>query len=135
MSIEQGVPRPVTEAAGQLGRTDNVGEQDGSQHTVGFGRRAAPGDERFDLGHQLILVSQIWEMVFPRKLHVSGSGKVFGDESTLVDASVDIVSAVQDQARHRYRGQHRPHVILNVSSEIGHRIPRRRTVPLEPGPP
>ena len=74
MGIEAVVPRPVTHRRGQLGGTDDVGEQHRGQDPLGPRDGAHAGQELLDLGGERLRVAHEGQVVVARKLHQAGAG-------------------------------------------------------------
>jgi hypothetical protein len=68
--LQQIAPAPVTEALGVLGRSDDVGEQDGGEAPVEVGGPARPGEELLDLVEHRVGIAEVRERVFAGQLDV-----------------------------------------------------------------
>ena len=99
--LQQVAPAAVAELGGVLGRVDDVGEEDGGQHTVG--RRMGPyaGQELLDLiEDRAIAAATACGRCRARRHRAPGSARPRSGFRP------GLVRAVQDQGRHADRGQH-----------------------------
>src|SRR5688572_3777161 len=71
---EQLFPRGVPKLGGSLCRSDNVGEEDGREYPIRFGRAACPGNELLHLPQDRFDVAGPDVRVDPWDLHITGAG-------------------------------------------------------------
>ena len=114
MLLEEDAPRAVAEACRGLGRTDDVGEQDRSEHAVDVGGRAHAGEEFLHFVEHCVLVPYPRQMIDAGELDQARTGDVPRQEASFLDVGVQIAHALQDQRRHANRRQHGADIDLRV---------------------
>jgi len=82
VALEQRPPVAVAEAGRQVGRADDVGEEDRRQRPFGLGGAAAD-QELLDLVEQRVLVADVGQMVDAVQLGVASAGDLLGQVAPL----------------------------------------------------
>jgi hypothetical protein len=132
--VQELAPPPVSDARGELGRADDVGEQHGREHAVGLRRRSQARDELLDLLEHPVLIASPKEVVGSRDPHELRPGDVIGEVFGVADREAHGVSVVDHERRHADRWQDIANVAVVHHPHHRRRGARRGGVPLVAGP-
>ncbi len=93
MRLQQVTPAAVTDLRCALGGSDDVGQQHGRQHAVGFRASSDSGQKLLDLVDDLVGVDPR-EVVFPGELDEARARNAIGDIPPLVDSGIAVPAAM-----------------------------------------
>ena len=119
MAVEEVPPARVADLGGPVGRGDDVGEQDGGEHSIGFGFGSCAGDELFDLGGDCFAVAKVRNVVLAGEFDVAGVGDVFCEVAAVLGSEPMVVGAVDDEGRDLNDGQDGTDVASELQVEDG----------------
>src|SRR3954467_6749717 len=119
----------AAELGGPLGRADDVGEQDGGKHAVGFRHRPCAGQELLDLVGDCVRVAGGDPVIRARKLDELRAGDPGREITALRHVDVVVAGPVEDERRDLDRGEDVPDVDVRVHAEESRGCARARGAP------
>ena len=122
MPVEQLAPTAVAEFGHLLGRTDDVGEEDGRQHAIGLGRLPLAGlevgEEPLDLCEERFRVALPRGEVVAGKLDEPRAANVLGEVASAPNVEPDQLRAVQNERRYPDRAEDAADVDVEVHTHV-----------------
>ena len=119
MSSPQPSPAAVAYRRRVFRRTNDIGEQDGSEYPVGLRTMTDSGEELLDLVNEPVEVPGGEQVVPLLRFDVSGSGNVRGEIAAVLHGHIAIADAMQNEGRYADNRKHVPDVDLAVHSGHG----------------
>ena len=136
MTIEQVMPTAIAERGGFLGRADDVGKENGSEHPVDLDWRPRTGQKLLDgIGDLHGIVADEWYVIFSRKLDIARAGNVLGEITSTLDVDGHVFGSMDDKRRHPDRREDIADIDLAVHAHEGGSSGRACAKPLKPAPP
>src|SRR6266568_4310206 len=135
VALEQLRPRAISERAGALSRSDEIGEENRGEHAILDARRAYAREKLLGLVDDVVGLPERHVRI-AWKLDESRAGDVRGDVAALFDARIAVADAVDDECRRLHHRQGVADVGLRVHQhEVTRRAwTRRRARPRHPPP-
>ena len=106
MPVEKRGERAVADARGELGRSDDVGDQYGGEHAIRVVCRLHAGEELLHFIENRILITNPRQMIVARQLDQARIRDVLCKIAAILDADVEIAEAMHNQCRYSNRRKH-----------------------------
>ena len=150
VTLDEVAPTLVADARGGLRGLDDVGEENGREHPIGFGAAANSGQELLHLAEHRVGVADPGQVVAARELHDARAGDSRADHGRLVRRRHQVLAGgsprcgavtetcvlpVEDERRDMDGREHRADVDLAVHPMQRDRCARARRVAEERAPP
>lgn len=131
VAVEKFSPASVPSPCGLLCRSDDVGEKQGDEHTVGLGCRSGACNELGHFFENCVDVIEPPEMFVAWKLDVVGTVDVLGQVASSLDGHELVAGAVDYECRRLDRGQNPTDIEVEYHRHMGARCGRAHSQPLE----
>src|SRR5256885_9309884 len=104
--VEQFTPAAVAEFAGSFRGTDDVGEENRGEHSIGLGRLANSCEELLDLRNDLVAAVDPESVVDSGQFDVAGIAERSSKPAAVLDVANTVIGAVEHERGHADRLDH-----------------------------